>query len=463
MNEIISWSACDTAEKIRTRDISCHEVITAHLAHVEVTNPSLNAIIEMDPQQSLDQAAELDKNWKAEGLPPLYGVPVTTKINVDQMGSSTSNGLPALNNNPATQDSPVIHNLKQDGAIIIGRTSTPEFSIRWFTSNPIYGVTNNPWHPDITPGGSSGAAAAAVASGMGSLAHGNDLGGSLRYPAYCCGVATIRPSLGRVAACNPSHPERPPFTQMMSVQGPLARSISDVRLGLNTLSKRSTLDPLWVNAPSSGRKRQSPYKIGWFIDVFDDGVDAEVADATHKAVAALKEAGHELIEMPAPNALDLAKTWGDILFTETHALGRDAMYSIGSPEVIRVYEEYAACYTELDVKGLLNAMLERVRLQRIWAEMFDDIDVFLMPVSGQKPFLNDQDFKSPEMIPEMMRAQRFLYVVNLLGLPSASVPIDVYDRVPVGVQMVSAMHDDTVCLDVAEDLERIVGFKGLLA
>ena len=247
----------------------------------------------------------------------------------------------------------------------------------------------------------------------------------------------------------------------MSVQGPIARSIRDVRLGLNTLSKRSSDDPLWVNVASSGRKRQAPYKIGWFVDVFGDGVDSEVADATHKAVAALKEAGHELIEMPAPNALEVAKVWGDILFTETNALGRDAMVSMGSKEIQRLYESYAACYTDLDVKGLLAAMQQRIALQRVWAQMFDTIDVFLMPVSGQKPFLNDQDFNSPELIPEMMKAQRFLYVINLLGLPSASVPIETYGRIPVGVQLVGAMHDDAVCLDVAEDLERIIEFKGL--
>ncbi len=461
MNEITGWSAVETATKIRKREVSCTEVTDAHLKYVELANPVLNAIVESDLEQAMAIAAEHDKNWKPEGLPPLYGVPVTTKINIDQAGSATSNGLPALQDHLATEDSPVVTNLKSDGAIIIGRTSTPEFSMRWFTSNPIHGVTNNPWHPDITPGGSSGAAAAAVAVGMGCIAHGNDLGGSLRYPAYCCGVATIRPSLGRVATCNPSHPERPPFTQAMSVQGPIARNIADVRLGLNTMAKRSTADPLWVNAPNSGKARKAPWKIGWFMDAFGDGVDADVMAATAKAVTALKDAGHELIEMPPPRALDAVTTWGNILFAETRVMAADSMQQMGSPAVNKVVEAYSAFYDELDMKGLMQAMQHRIEIQRLWSQMFDDIDVFLLPVSGQKPFLNDQDFKSPETIPDMMRAQRFLYLVNLLGLPAAAVPVGVYDGIPVGVQLIGAMHDDAVCLDVAEVLEREIKFVGL--
>ncbi|MGB1011716.1 MAG: amidase [Thiolinea sp.] len=464
MEDIISWSAVETAEKIRERAVSCTEVVTAHLDHVEIANPHLNAIVEVHAEEALAQAAEQDKNWQAEGLPPLYGVPVTTKINIDQTGSCTSNGLPALNEIPATADSPLVTNLKQDGAIIIGRTSTPEFSIRWFTSNPIYGVTNNPWHPDITPGGSSGGAAAAVAMGMGCIAHGNDLGGSLRYPAYCCGVATIRPSIGRVAAGNPSAgvgAERPPITQTMSVQGPIARTIADVRLGLNSMARRSAYDPLWTNA-TSGRGKQAPWKIGWFVDAFGDGVETEVDHATRKAVNALEAAGHKLVEMPAPNAVEAVNVWGNLLFAETSLLGEAAMREMGSPEVVRVFEGYRSCFEALDLKGFLENMQARNRLQRIWNEMFEDIDVFLLPVSGQKPFLNDLDFKQPERIPEMVKAQRFLYLVNLLGLPSASVPVGIYEGMPVGVQLIGAMHDDAVCLAVAEELEQDIDFPGLL-
>ncbi|NKB60650.1 MAG: hypothetical protein GKR95_00405 [Gammaproteobacteria bacterium] len=308
MNEIISWSAQKTAENIREKTVSCVEVTQAHLQNMEAVNPGLNAVVESYVEQSLEQASRMDDQWQKSGLPPLYGVPITTKINVDQIGSCTSNGLPALNHSPADKDSPVIKNLKQDGAIIISRTNTPEFSIRWFTSNPIYGVTRNPWHPDITPGGSSGAAASAVASGIGCIAHGNDLGGSLRYPAYCCGVATIRPSLGRIASGNPCGPERPPITQLMSVQGPIARSIGDVRLGLQSMARKSAFDPLWNGAPNSGRPKKPPWKIAWFIDAFGDGVDHEVADATKKAVDALTDAGHELVEMPPPSALDAVNT-----------------------------------------------------------------------------------------------------------------------------------------------------------
>src|SRR5205823_4841830 len=138
-------------------------------------------------------------------------------------------------------------------AVTVGRTNTPAFSLRWHTDNELRGRTFNPWHRAHTPGGSSGGAAAALAAGIAPLAHGNDLGGSIRYPAYCCGVAGIRPTLGRVPAYNQTAAEeRPPGTQLMSVQGPLARRVRDVRLGLAAMSARDPRDPWWAPAPLVG-------------------------------------------------------------------------------------------------------------------------------------------------------------------------------------------------------------------
>ncbi|MFT5113288.1 MAG: amidase [Parasphingorhabdus sp.] len=459
MSEIIGWSAISTAENIRQRRVSCREVIDAHLEQIGEVNPAINAVVENHSEQAIELAKQQDNNWKAEDLPLLYGVPVTTKINVDQSGSCNSNGLPALNINPASQDSPVVTNLRNAGANIIGRTSTPEFSIRWFTSNPIYGVSKNPWQPDLTPGGSSGAAAAAVVSGIGCIAHGNDLGGSLRYPAYCCGAATIRPSFGRVPARNPSGAERPAITQSMSVNGPIARSVADVRLGLDSMAARSSNDPLWVNATNSGRDRKRPWKIAWFVDAFEEGCDTDVAAAVHLSVAALKDAGHQVEEVTPPHAMETATLWGTLLFAETTNMASDAIREMGSAELVTVFEAYTAFYEKLDLDGFLKAMQRRIAIQRVWNQMFDQYDAFILPVSGQKPFLNDFDFKFPERIDELLRAQRYLGLVNVLALPSAAVPVTICDGIPLGVQLVSAMHDDNLCLDIAEDLERVVGFS----
>lgn len=198
MTDVLRWSAGEAATAIRTGQISVQELTQAHIARMKALDPALNVIT-----HEVDDALDLARAMDAQGIPetagPLWGVPVTVKVNVDMAGYPTDNGIPAFKDTNGAEDSAVVRSLKDSGAVIIGRTNAPEFSMRWLTSNPLHGQSMNPWHEDITPGGSSGGAAAAVATGIGAIAHGNDLGGSLRFPAYCCGVATIRPSFGRVA------------------------------------------------------------------------------------------------------------------------------------------------------------------------------------------------------------------------------------------------------------------------
>jgi Asp-tRNA(Asn)/Glu-tRNA(Gln) amidotransferase A subunit family amidase len=173
---------------------------------------------------------------------------------VDYEGRPNPNGVPAQMNIIAPSDAPVVRNLKKAGAIVIGLTNTPEFSFRGFTDNPLHGLTLNPWDPDITCGGSSGGAGAAVAAGIGTIAHGNDIGGSLRWPAHCNGITTIKPTQGRIPAYNQSAAaERPMLAHLMSAQGPLARSVADLRLALEVMSQRDPRDPWWVPAPLSHR------------------------------------------------------------------------------------------------------------------------------------------------------------------------------------------------------------------
>jgi len=457
VDEIVSWSAIDTAARIRDRVVSVVEVVEAHLKRIEVVNPRINAITEV-AEDGLDLARELDAGKTIHEAEPLRGVPVTTKINVDQAGFSNSNGIPSFGQTLCREDSAVVRNLKAAGAVVIGRTNTPEFSMRWCTSNPLYGVTRNPWDADATPGGSSGGAAAAVATGVGALAHGNDLGGSLRYPAFCCGVVTIRPSLGRVPTFNPGSPvERPPVTQTMSVQGPIARSVADVRLGLEVMSKRSASDPLWSDARSSGRIRSGKITVGHCSNPFVSPLDPALQTAMETAVAGLKAVGIEVREMAPPEAETAANTWGRLLVTESVVLMGETIRQHASIEMIRVFEAYQDHFGVEDLAGLLHAMQERVRLQRLWSQMFDEIDLFLMPTSLMRPFENDLDFKKPEFVSTIVEAQKPLYTVNLLGLPSVALPTNVVEGLPVGVQLVGPVHDDAFVLDVAERLETEIG------
>src|SRR6202020_2459861 len=241
-----SWRlpAHELAGLVTLKKVSAKEAATSALARLDAVNPAINAVVDHRPEDVLAQAAAIDAAIaRGEAAGPLAGVPVTVKVNIDQAGFANTNGLKLQRDVIAATNSPVIDNLRKAGAIILGRTNCPAFSYRWFTTNQIHGDTKNPRDPSITPGGSSGGAGAAVAAGIGHIAHGTDIAGSIRYPAYVNGVHGLRPTVGRVAAFNAALPERPIGPQISAVSGPLARTIGDLRIALAAMSAPDMRDP----------------------------------------------------------------------------------------------------------------------------------------------------------------------------------------------------------------------------
>src|SRR5882724_3709797 len=203
MEDLWRLSAADIAALIRSKQVSAKEAASAALALLDAVNPLINAVVDHRPADVLAQAGAIEAAIaRHDDVCALAGVPVTVKVNIDQQGFATTNGLTSQRDVIARGNSPVIDNLRKAGAVILGRTNCPAFSYRWFTSNLVHGDTKNPRDPGITPGGSSGGAGAAVAAGIGHIAHGTDIAGSIRYPAYACGVHGLRPTVGRVAAFN---------------------------------------------------------------------------------------------------------------------------------------------------------------------------------------------------------------------------------------------------------------------
>ena len=275
------WPAHRLTGAIRAGAVSAREATVSALDRVQAVNPALNAIVDLLPDEALAAADAADAaRRRGDALGPLHGVPVTVKVNVDLRGRATTNGVVAFKDNIAADDSPVVANLRRAGAVIIGRTNTPAFSVRWFTDNDLHGRTYNPWSRAHTPGGSSGGASSAVAAGMGAIAHGNDLAGSVRYPAYCTGVYGLRPSFGRVPAFLPSaKDERPVSMAMMSVQGPLARHVADLRLALAAMSPGDARDPWWVPAPLAGPVLPRPLRVAMTVQCHGAPADPAVVAA----------------------------------------------------------------------------------------------------------------------------------------------------------------------------------------
>ncbi|MFJ0639427.1 amidase, partial [Bordetella pertussis] len=255
-SELWRLSACEIVAGVKSGAFSASEAVRAALDRMEAVNGRINAVVDSDPQAALAAAARVDARIAAGEDPgPLAGVPVTVKVTHDQAGFATTMGIRKLKDHRAAANSPIVDNFERAGAIPIGRTNMPAFGLRWFTNGRLHGDTYNPFDRSLTPGGSSGGASAAVASGIGAIAHGTDIAGSIRYPAYACGVHGLRPTLGRIPNYNASFPERGLGGQLMSVSGPLARTVADIELSFAALAHADPRDPWWVPAPLAGPAR----------------------------------------------------------------------------------------------------------------------------------------------------------------------------------------------------------------
>src|SRR5262245_55452274 len=304
-SELWRLSASEVARLVRTRRVSAREVADAALQRLDSVNPRITAIVDCRPDLVREQADRVDGVLARGNDPgPLAGVPVTIKINIDQEGFATSDGSRLQENLIAKCNSPVVDNLVRTGAVLLGRSNAPTFALRWFTSNLLYGGTHtrNPRDPRLTPGGSTGGGAAAVAAGIGHIAVGTDIGGSVRYPAYACGVHGLRPSLGRVPFYNASLPEATIGGQVMHVEGPLARTVHDLRVSLSAMSAADPRDPWSVPAPLEGPPR--PPRAALCVRPAARKVVAEVEAAVLEAGRRLADAGWSVEEVDDTPPLD---------------------------------------------------------------------------------------------------------------------------------------------------------------
>jgi len=456
MTQLWALSAADQARLIRTRAVSAREVISAVLARHETTHAAINAVIEMRAEEALAAADAADAVLRrGEALGPLHGVPVTIKVNVDQAGHATTNGVVAFRDQIAAGDSPVVANLRRAGAIPMGRTNTPAFSYRFFTENALHGRTLNPRNPGLTPGGSSGGASASVAVGVGSIAHGNDLGGSIRYPAYAVGVAGIRPSFGRVPAFNGTQPDERPITlQMMSVQGPLARSVGDLRLSLAAMAAPDARDPWHCPVPLDLPLPPRPWRIAYSTL----GAEPSVAAALAQAAGWLADAGCIIEEISLPRVEEAAELWRKLLMTEGERAMQPVIDSYGDDGLKAAYAGWAANVTTLDAAGFAQGLARRTAIWRDWSVFLSAYAAALLPVSLEPPFPQTLDQEGAEAGARILRAQAPLYVFNLLGLPGLSVPTAVmHANIPLGVQVVSARFREDICLALGEIIEARAG------
>jgi amidase len=454
------WSATRIAAAIRSRDISACEALDACLARMAAVNPKLNAVTVDLSDLARVVAVAADRAVAAgEPLGPLHGVPVTIKENVDQEGCATTNGVVGFRHIIAKSDSPIVANWKRAGAVIVGRTNTPAFSFRLDTVNDLRGRTHSPWSKTHTPGGSSGGASASVAAGITPLAHGNDIAGSVRFPAYACGLAAIRPSFGRVPAFNPTQTaERSLSSQLMSVQGPLARSVADVRLGLAAMAGRDPRDPWWVPAPLDGPPL--PKRIAVVTAPGDIGgakLHPHVAAAIAQATRWLAEAGYEIVDEPTPGFTRAKELWFEMQVPEF----RDYLLPVieregdaGIRTAVRFKLENVPPSTQL---AYMKALAERSRLVREWTLFMERVPLVLAPICSEPVYEQGFDVESAARTAALWRECATMMAVPVLGLPAAAVPTGLAGDLPMGVQIIGPRFREDLCLDCAGAIEARAG------
>ena len=381
----------------------------------------------------------------------MAGVPVTIKVNVDQVGLATTNGLVLQKALIADSDNPVVANIRKSGAVIVGRTNTPAFSLRWFTKNNLHGQTLNPRDKSLTPGGSSGGASAAVASGICAIGHGTDIGGSIRYPAYACGLHGLRPTLGRIPAYNASGAERNIGGQLMAVSGPIARSIADLRLALSVMAAEDPRDPWWVPAPMEGpvfAKRVA-------LCVAPEGmkVAPEVKAALMDAALRLEAAGWQVEDIPIPPMQEAADINAQLWMAEMRAGAAEMVALENEADSQFVFAQMTARSAEIDINGLLNALKNRATLVRQWQVFLASHPVVLCPVSGELPFTQQQDVQSEAAFEAIMQSQLTQLALPALGLPGLTVATGYAGQTPVGVQLIGARYREDILLAAGEAIE----------
>jgi len=452
MEDLWRLSAADVAAAVRAKKVSAREVAQSALSRLDAVNPRINAVIDHRPEQVLAQAAVVDAAIaRGEQVGPLAGVPVTIKVNIDQEGFATTNGVKLQRDTVARSNSPVVDNLLKAGAVMLGRTNCPAFSYRWFTSNLIHGDTKNPRDPGITPGGSSGGAGAAVAAGIGHIAHGTDIAGSIRYPAYACGVHGLRPTVGRIAAFNPALPERTIGPQISAVSGPLARTIGDLRIALAAMSGFDARDPWWVPAPLQGPAM--PKRAALCFD--PDGLETvtEVRVAVADAAKRLERAGWTVEEVATPPLREPADLQTKLWLGDGYEAQLEAAEREGDPGALACLRGNRSKVFPFDATTLSKVLTRRATLTREWLEFLQEYPVLLMPVSGELPFPDQLDRKDEASFARVWQAQVPQIAIPFMGLPGLTVSTGLVGRIPVGVQLVSGRYREDLCLLAGEAIE----------
>jgi len=449
--------AVEQLRLLEQRKISAVELAEEHIRQIERLNPQLNAVIEFDAERVRAEAREAKQGT-------LGGLPVTVKSSIEVKGYRCEIGSLLNRGHLAHEDAEAVARLKRAGATVLGTTNCPEFLMAYETDNLLYGRTNNPWNLDHSAGGSSGGEAAAIAAGLSSCGLGSDSGGSVREPAHFCGIASLKPTPGRV----PGRGHRPaavgPFS-ILGAMGPMARTITDVALLFRTLRARDALDPesAPINPTELHEDDIKRIRIGWFEDDGLTPVTAETRQAVRDAAQALEKQGFH-VEPFRPTALEEARRLWSVFFVQCGEMfyreaieGREHELS----PVFRAFLDIARAEKALTADSLLRAWAECDMVRHKLLEEMQEIPILLSPVCAVPAFRHGQrEWGVDGKVVRYLDAMRYTQWFNLFAAPAAVVPVGKSaDGLPIGVQIAGRPYEDELVLAVAAAVEHEFGYQ----
>ncbi|MFN3658039.1 MAG: amidase [Pseudolabrys sp.] len=442
---------------VKSREITPLEILDAHLSVIDRLNPKLNAIVTLAVEQARAAAVKAgDAVIRGEESGPLHGLPVGIKDVTQTAGIRTTYGSPLYKDHVPAEDAEVVRRLKAAGAIILAKTNTPEFATGANTVNPVFGATRNPWNPALSPAGSSGGSAVAVATCMLPLAQGTDFGCSVRMPAAFCGIVGIRPTPG----LTPNYPMALAWDPGQ-VHGPLARTAEDAARMLDAIVGYSRISPISVSPPwksalteVAASRDARGLRIAYVSDIAGLGVDSEIDAICRKTAMALKEAGASVEEITFDASRGRApyQTWRGLWMVGQQVTNLARLEEFG-PNL----QGNVKAGLKLTAVDYAKAEQVRAELFQRFRELFERYDLLVMPSSPVKQYPVDQNF------PTEINGKTFenyidwiagSYLITLMSLPAASVPAGkTADGLPVGLQIVGARFEEPRILALAKTIE----------
>jgi amidase len=464
--ELTTKSATEIAALIRARAVSPVEVVEAHLQRIERINPALNAIVALAPD-ALDRARAAESALATgEEIGRLHGVPLTVKDTIETGGLRTVSGSRLLTEHVPVRDAAVVARLKSAGATILGKTNTPEMAAYYECDNPVFGRTNNPYDLSRTSGGSSGGEAAAIAACLSPGGIGSDLAGSIRLPAHFCGIAGLKPTMGRVSMDG----HIPAATGRLSLGaciGPLARSVADLSLLFGVMADAT---PSEINSQGASLDRDTAWpqglRVAWYSDDGVASVTRETRDAVLAAAKALSDRGLEVDEARPPGVADGFRLWIELFSRAVTEQLREFYHGHedqAGPQVAAMlgkFDERAALNDAVSkAEKVAAAVVEREQLREELLRWMKTTPLILAPVGATPAF--EHSARRVEVNGESIsvwRAFSYSQTFNVFGLPSVAVPAGrSAEGLPIGVQIVGRPFGERTVLAAAEIIEQALG------